>query len=204
MDYTELFRPIFVHVGHLVLNLSEPARLHVSPAAIVGELQAMLQDVFRNPAADRSDFPRAWFPLRAWLDERLRGLPGGDCLCGQLVQAEAGAESEFFRRLNLLLAAPDAEELVRVYATCLELGFRGYYARPGFERELAGYRARCREYLTRAESRECDKTVSPARGQTPVRYAARFATRAAPVAATVLLYCLYRFLLSDLYAAVVG
>ncbi|MCD8141606.1 MAG: DotU family type IV/VI secretion system protein [Planctomycetaceae bacterium] len=90
--------------------------------------------------------------------------------------------------------------MIRVFATCLELGFRGYYAHAGRENDLAGYRNACRRALARASAPADGADAAPSTRNGWVRAASLLA----PIIVTVLLYCVYRFLLSDLYVAVVG
>lgn len=200
MDYCAAFRPIFVYVTHLARNQRDATRLPFPFASVRADLQKIILTVFQNPGSSSANFDEAWFAVRCWLGERLAALPHGAELCDRLVDVPEHGGSEFFQRLNRLLdgGSPD---LIRVYAACIELGFRGYYAKPGREADLAGYRNACRERLAAEQN-------APAPSQTPGRGSrlgiARAAAWLAPVAVTIALYWLYRMALHDLYAVVVG
>ncbi|MDR1744667.1 MAG: DotU family type IV/VI secretion system protein [Planctomycetota bacterium] len=199
MDYCAAFRPIFVYVTHLARNLPDGTQLPFPFPAVREDLQKIILAAFQNPDSSTPQFDQAWFAVRCWLGERLETLPHGSELRDRLVDVPENAGSEFFLRLNRLLDG-GSPELLKMYAACLELGFKGYYARPGHEADLAGYLAACRQRL--GADREAPASVKKA-PPTPFRAVLRILAWAAPVAATLLLYYLYRMALSDLYATVV-
>lgn len=200
MDYCAAFRPIFVYVTHLARNQTDATRLPFPFASVRADLQKIILTVFQSPGSSNADFDQAWFAVRCWLGETLARLPHGAELCDRLVDVPEHGASEFFQRLSRLLdgGSPD---LVRIYAACIELGFQGYYAKPDREADLAGYRAAARERLA-AEHHAPAPAEATRQGSRPgiVRAAAWLA----PVAITIVLYWLYRVVLHDLYAVVVG
>ncbi|MCD8352534.1 MAG: DotU family type IV/VI secretion system protein [Planctomycetaceae bacterium] len=200
MDYCQIVRPLLAYVSHLVRNQTERCGPSFPHASVREDLQHILLAVFHDPRAAGQDFDEAWFAVRCWLAETLPALPNGDDLCERLLDRPQNGKSEFFARLSRLLDHPDAENVVRVYATCLDLGFRGYYAEPGREGDLAGYRTACRHYLARETALDDGSAGAPAARSGSVHAAALLV----PIGMTVMLYCVYRFLLSDLYVAVVG
>lgn len=200
MDYCGVFRPIFVYITHLIRNQTDGARLPFPFASVREDLQGLILAVFQTPGSSGPEFDDAWFAVRCWLCEKLAPLHNGTELCGRLVDIPENGGSEFFLRLNRHLEH-DSRSLVMLYATCLELGFRGYYARPGRETELEGYRAACRALLLRARNAPPADTPLRAKSENRCLTAALWLF---PVAATILLYWLYRSALSDLYTSVVG
>ncbi len=199
MDYCQIVRPLFAYVSHLARNQTERAGPAFPHASVRDDLQSILLAVFRDPRAAGPDFENAWFAVRCWLAESLAALPHGDDLCERLLDVPQNGESEFFTRLSRLIDQSGNEDVVRVYAVCLDLGFRGYYAKPGCEGDLAGYQSACRSYLNRADTRDDEPVAAPA-----ARSGLVHAAFLVPVCVTLLLYYVYRFLLSDLYVAVVG
>lgn len=200
MDYCAAFRPIFVYVTHLARNQTDATRLPFPFASVRTDLQKIILTVFQTPGSSSADFDQAWFPMRCWLGETLARLPHGAELCQRLVDVPEHGGSEFFQRLSRLLD-DGSPELLKVYAACIELGFQGYYAKPGREADLAGYRAAVRKRLA-------DEPAAPAPAETSGNGSRPGIVRAAawltPVAITIVLYCLYRMMLHDLYAVVVG
>ena len=200
MDYCAAFRPIFVYVTHLARNLPDGKQLPFPFPAVREDLQKIILAAFQNPDSASPQFDQAWFAVRCWLGEKLATLPHGTKLRDRLVDVPENAGSEFFLRLSRLLEG-DSPDLLKIYAACLELGFKGYYARPGHEADLAGYLAACRQRLdAEREAPALAKKAPPA----PLRGILRILAWAAPVGLTILLYYLYRMLLSDLYATVMG
>lgn len=149
-------------------------------------------------------FDKAWFPVAAWVVETLRPFPEISAGLGDAFAGVEGADSEFFEHLNIHLSSHRADSerfaVLEVYDLCLRLGFLGYYSRPGFESSLSGYRRRCWEELSAHAPADNVATASAP----PRTSRATIAVWCAPVAVTVILYTLYRLLLSNLYASVVG
>ncbi len=153
MDYCDVFRPLFSYTTHLTLALERrPGAVSVNQIKL--DLAQVIRSV-RSAANGDPHFEYAWFAAACWLKETLGKRPE-TLEVAKSVPLPDNYDSVFYQRLNrLLLAArnrPKERELVRIYRQCLELGFEGFYARPGFAMERERYLACCREVV--AERRE--------------------------------------------------
>lgn len=214
MDHFSLLQPIFSYTAHLTSGRA--GGIDVSWADVERDLEGLFHRAEAGVAAiGRTKGEQSLFAIRCWVAEALAGLPGGDALASRFLPSSGNAGSEFFERLNVLLRdipdSPDAEPetlaAIRVYLFCLELGFRGYYARHNHGGQLEGYRDRCRDILRVAgpPTARAMRRPQTAESRTAGRgIAAKAAAWAAPVAATAALYLLYQILLTDLYSGVVG
>ncbi len=148
MDYCDLFRPLFSYATHLTLALERRPGA-VSENQVKLDLAQIIRGV-RAAAGGDAHFEYAWFAAACWLKEVLLKYPETRATAKSVPLAD-NYEAEFYQRLNrLLLAARNRlieRELVRLYRQCLDLGFEGYYARPGFASDRERYLACCREVL---------------------------------------------------------
>ncbi len=142
MNYDAIFRPLFSFVAHATNSGPDGTNCVVDPLVVFSELE----DLIAAPLALRHSsggdgFEQAWFAVRAWLDETLAGLrdAGSDGPSarrpGRFADDDSG--EEFFTRLDALLDGgaggdnPERTEVIRVYASCLELGFLGRHRNHG-------------------------------------------------------------------------
>lgn len=209
MDYLDHFRPIFSVAAHARYALGEPDAGSVAPECLASleELLDHARSVRRRAGA--AGFDAAWFALCAWLHEILPG-------CRPLVEPHFDAADcgrKFFRRLDALLTRkgpgpmdPESAAALRVYAACLDLGFRGPHWGPGSEGLLERYRIACRKRLP---ARQCPAEAIPAalperrervRFPEPVPVLLWFL----PAATMAILFTLCRHLLADLYMTAFG
>lgn len=212
MNYSTLFRPLLSYIAHVAARADQcRERPGCDATAVLRDMNGLAADIrLRGRALPRID--EAWFPVTAWIFESLRSCPEISLTLREPRPAAESAGREFFERLNVLLApAPDGRSdperfaLIELYDLCLRLGYRGYYARPGFGDSLAEYRRRCREAMEARSPRDNSPPDATAAKPSRVRGAASPASLwALPVIATVLLYAVYRVLLSSLYSSVTG
>lgn len=213
MDYISVFSPVFSLVAHAscaIPGISTDRQLQSVPGVRekVDELLASARSHRRSMGRDA--FDSAWFALCAWLDE---ALPGPKPYVRRYF-AEVNPGREFFTQLDRLLDENgldnlDAERLgvLEVYAACLELGFRGTYAQTEDRPSLDVYRKYCAKDLAKAAAvlAPYSPTIAPAFRARPIPgWLAQLPYWILPVAATLLLYSLYRFLLSGMFAAGFG
>ncbi len=218
MDLLGRLNPIFSLVAHAVRNRAECGGALFASDRLRADVEGLIARAREaRPRVGAARFDQAWYPLCAWLDEVL-GIdpaPPGEAAGGYVSRYFHAGDpgGEFFERLNLLLHAVEAgegaDEARPGLAAChaaLELGFRGRYRRPGDGARLAIYLRRCRDALAAASA----ERVQPDREAPVVMIVPAGGALAAlpfwlvPVAATAGLFVLYRFLLADLYAVVVG
>lgn len=207
MDYVGAFRPIFAYAAHMAASAGSPDRPAIDAQTARSDLSLLLGAAmrFREEPVD-PNFDQAWFALTAWLDRTLGRLPGGEDIARQLIEPAENREADFFRRLSLLLTPlpngypREIRAIIRVYAICLDLGF----GLPDDARDAAcsrEYRRRCRQALATPQP----GPEANAASHKPYGYAvAAAAMWLAPVAVPLFLYGLYKFLLGNLYASVVG
>lgn len=215
MDYIESFRPVFVYTLHLSQANPNRNRRLADPVAINNDLAALIAPIQPDAAqAGDVNYRQAWFAVASWLEERLREIPGGRGVAEELLPAADPNGSEFYRRLNYLLTPvaderlrPEIVDIIKVYNLCLELDYRGYYARPGYEHLRQGYRRRCRQAIEAVVPNPPETAARPARFFS-ARFLPALSGKAAlwlvPPAATVLLYGLYRTVLRSLFDSVIG
>ncbi len=214
MDYCDIFRPLFSYAVHLKLALERRPGC-VTSNRIKQDLAEIIRRI-RTTGDGDPHFEYAWFAVICWLKELLGTSPETQAIAGSLPLAE-NYGSSFYQRLNrLLLAArnrPRERELVRVYWQCLELGFRGYYARHEREEERAKYLACCVEVLgERGANEEADAgragedaalPAIPAAGR--MNFAAVFLRAAGwmlPILIPVALYLIFADSLGQIYQGI--
>jgi type IV/VI secretion system ImpK/VasF family protein len=99
----------------------------------------------RRLGVSGSDLAEARYALAAFIDERVLGSswPGREEWMRQPLQlswyGENAAGENFFKRLRVLLSAPERLPAVQVYGLCLALGFRGVYEANGDGKALAKF-----------------------------------------------------------------
>lgn len=212
MNYSTLFRPLLSYIAHVAARDDQcRERPAFDATAVLRDMNGLAADIrLRGRELPRID--EAWFPVTAWVFERLQSCPEISLALRESRPAAESAGREFFERLNVLLSpnpdgrnAPERIALIELYNLCLQLGYRGYYARPGFENSLAEYRRRCREEMEATSHQDRSSPAGASAKPSWVRGAPAPASLwALPVIATVLLYAVYRVLLSSLYSSVTG
>lgn len=144
MDYTDALRPLFTLAAHAVRSV--PDMPTGERLALRRELDALLAEAGTRARPSRPElFETARRAVRSWLDERFPG-PAGSV-----------AAADFYPSLERLLDAPDhhrhdaeRRQAIEVFATCLELGYRGTNGvTDGFPAPAAFLR-RCRRELAGA------------------------------------------------------
>lgn len=211
MDYVEFFRPVFSYALHLVQTNPNRNRWLMEPDAVRNDLAGLLAAARANGAGcDAVNFEQAWYAVCSWLGEMLVDVPNGRRITEELLPPLDPDGTEFYRRLNCLLTPggdgivrPEIVDIIKVYGMCLELDYRGYYARPGFEHQRQAYRRRCRQTVEAMPGPQ-DLPLTRRMRRPFAKIAAKAAMWLLPVAATLVLYGIYRMLLSDLYVSVVG
>lgn len=209
MYFLDAYLPLFSHVEHLLRAVPDGKAPSGIDGATLREATAgctRLALRLRSETAIQrgSSAEAAWFPVRAWLSEKLAQLPFGGEAESALPPPEENAGVLFALRLdNLRLktasgaATADEKDLLRLYAACLELGYGGQQDPPAEEERLRCAR-QCRALLGRTPEAG-DAGAKNIFARLPAR-AAAFA--AAPLAVGIL-YCLYRALLSNLLRDVI-
>ena len=213
MDYISIFSSVFSLVAHascVAPGTSTDRQLQSVPGVREKVNELLVSARSHRQSMGRDAFDSAWFALCAWLDE---ALPGPKPYVRRYF-AEVNPGREFFTQLDRLLdenglASLDTERLgvLEVYAACLELGFQGTYARAEDRPSLDVYRKYCAKDLAKAAA-----VLAPySPGIAPVSQArllpgwlTQLPYWLLPVAATLLLYSLYRFLLSGMFAGGFG
>lgn len=207
MHYIDIFRPVFSLAAHVSPTASGSGDASQSSVALLEPVLAEARR--RRRGARREHFDQAWFALCAWLDETF--AEAGPLVARHLLPSGNG--EEFFARLDRLLDSsaldrldPERRDLVEVFSLCLELGFHGPFHRSGDRKILAAYRRRCREVLAEspAASMAMASALAAPERKASYRPVLKTALWIAPVAATIALYSLYRFVLSGLYAQALG
>lgn len=206
MNIFDAYLPLLSHAAHLLRAFPDGG-----DAAGLAECARLAA---RAKSAARDEDGAAWFPVRAWLGEKLPAL-FSDSADG--AGSGSGVEAEFQSRLNALLtraaagaAAPEDLDLLRLHTLCLELGY-GAHGDGRVEERRRRYIRHCRKTLAagasalgvlsaRAFPAGADRENAPRLSRRLFRAAALFA---AP-AATLGLYCLYRAWLHSLLLDVIG
>lgn len=209
MDYLAQFRPILSLAAHAASALADGDDAVRDDKTLWRTLDAMaIQALAKRTAAATGDFDDAWFAVAAWLDETLGWLrPEGERRVWRARRGLGAADCgpEFFLRLDATLDAANPR-VTAVYAACLALGFRGPYRSPAGQSELDYYRLRCQTALQAAspipETGFLQQTPPPA--APPPRRFSMAAFWIAPMAATAGLFLLYRTLLAELFAQILG
>lgn len=211
MDYIETFRPVFVYALHLVHANPNQNRWLTDENAVKNDLASLLAATRASDTLTHDqNLETARYALHAWLREILQNIPNGNAIAQDLLPETDPVGSEFYHRLGKLLT-PNSDgiieqhnlDAIRIYNFCLEHEYRGYYARPGCEHQRQAYRRRCRQALEIALS-PADLAPDPPPPPRTIKKFARAAMWILPIAATLLLYGLYRTVLKDLYLNVVG
>lgn len=207
MDSINRFRQIIAYALHLAQTNPNLNRWAADPNAVRNDLASLIDDVKPD---DDLDADSAWYAVASWLGEILATIPGGRLAGEELLPALDPDGSEFYRKLNGLLARdgdgamdPETLDVIRVYSLCLDLDYQGYYSQPGLEHQRQAYRRRCRQVLEAATAPEQSETEAT-RNPLWRRLSGRAALWLLPVGGTILLYGIYRTLLKELYIAVVG
>lgn len=220
--YNAVFRPLFAYGAHVTLAASAWGDQSPDLGSVREDLALLVENALASRRVqDEKNFDNAWFAVCAWLDEKLAGILSADGgghfeLMQRRFFNTLNAGEEFFQRLAALLdgeeGEPDAraarEEIVKVYGSCLELGFKGRYFRPDDRPDLEAFRRRCLDAVLGnvSQKSEANRMFQPfVEGET--KEAARPGMLffwIAPVVITALLYLLYRILLADLYSFMGG
>ncbi len=207
MDYVALLQPLFAYAAHVAAAAEQPGWLQGHAPAVKRDLSLLLGSAMRSRQEPLDpNFDQAWFAFTRWLRFTLEQLPDDGEIAREFVPGAEGGDGEFHRRLSLLLTPlpggypGDILEIIRVYALCLDLGYRETPSGPGARPNADSLRQRCRELL---ESSPALPARRPAPRASP-RFAAALAVRLLPPLLPIVLYGLYRYLLSALYANVVG
>lgn len=222
------FRPLFslaLHVardGQRLLKQGTPERLSASLA----EVEALAASLWRRRRRfDAPAFEQAWFALCAWLDELFGNLPG-DRTTSFLERYFPGqretAGAVFFAQLQAAETAALAGDsggrvVVALYALCLTYGFRGSYRNNEDTTILKSWRRRCRAALSAPSGREDAIQFSNShffpipesmqrrrRGSRVARFCMTCLLWLFPPSVTVALFVLYRTILAELYASIMG
>ncbi len=198
----DVFLPLFSHIEHLLLAAAHGKGCPREAAA--ADCARLIRRI-RSETDLRQAGSDAWFPVQAWLSEKLPLLPFGPGVLETLPPLPENALDIFTLRLdNLFLksssgtASEEEKDLLRVYLACFELGTGSRRdKRPGEER--AAYARQCRTSLDAAPP-GARKKQRGARS----RFPARAAALAMPPAAVAGLYCVYRICLNSLLQTVLG
>lgn len=160
------------------------------------------------------EFSDAWFAAAAWADEttaRFRDVSDPTSVSLMLQRKyfdTVNAGEEFYTRLERLQTAAVtgdalAADAVAVYAACLEMGFRGRLYRMEDEAERRDIIASCLEIInSRGEAGDWRGLFLPHLGGAARKqeYGSMTVFWLVPLATTIGLYCVYRWLLAVLYA----
>lgn len=131
MALLDCFTELIAYTAY-VADTGEAASIEYDAVSkTVHELVARSEACRDARGIDPEDWRKAFFPVSAWVDERLlcSAWPGKGAWEGAQLQREhfntTAAGEEFYTRLNAL----DSKErdVREVYAFCLALGFRGQY-----------------------------------------------------------------------------
>lgn len=204
MSYLDDMRPVFAYAAHLGLADNGQATRGVDQPDVRKHLEILLaQARSRRFDAPHAEFDQAWLALCAWLDETL----GLDCAARYFPGVDT--EAAFFDTLDSLLLANEENEnagadVIPVYAAALDLGFPGLDRRPHCLARLEAHRLRRNRRTAKHEHAATSLPPPPASRSRILAAAGTAVLWAVPVAATILLYTVYRYLLVGLYADVVG
>lgn len=220
MDHLDPLRAVFSFAAHAVLAESA-GELDVADAkAALAGIDSLIDKAFalRRPANFRA-FDPAWFPVRAWLEEKTAGLRrkaggGTDALSLHLGPSSNSGE-EFFPRLDALLAArargvheaAERRGILEMYHIGLELGFRGRHSGPEGVSELISYRRRCLAEMADARAERPasgPRTGAPAGGTGKTERVGMAMFWIVPAAVTLALFLLYRFILTNSFLQAIG
>lgn len=207
MDYVNAFRPIFAYAAHMAASPGSPDRPAIDAHTARSDLSLLLGAAMRCREEPLDpNFDQAWFALTTWLDRTLKRLPGGDEIAAQVIEPAEGREADFFHRLGLLLTPlpkghpKEILAIIRVYAICLDLEC-GLPDNADGAARAREYRRRCRQALSAAPRGPTANEPSQKRCGNALAAAAAWL---APVVVPLFLYGLYKYLLGNLYAGVVG
>lgn len=207
MDYVGLFRPVIAYSAHLRPAETRADCPRPDAAHITRDLGCLIDAAMeqRREPID-PNFDQAWFAVRAWLGGTLRSLDL-EATARELAAAPDDAGSDFFRRLGLLLPRPgssphpDIRDILRVYALCMDLGYRGDYGDESREEQWNEYRRRCHDAVETGKGEVAEET-EPNRNWTAL--AGKAAVWLVPILAPILLYGVFKFLLNNLYGHIMG
>lgn len=219
MNYIQMFRPLFSFGAHAALSAQKPGEEGPNARAIFSELEQHINSTRANRKPGNAEFfDSAWFAACAWLDEKLaplRALTGNDA--NTRLQRRyfdtVNAGEEFFDRLDRLLAEQndtpltERADVIDLYAACIDLGFLGKHYLPGEQNRLEEYRQQCAEAYAKAHGDTSATRLlqnEPDRNGRIVKPVGMLVFWVVPVAVTLGLFLLYRFLLSSIYGQVVN
>lgn len=210
MTYNELLRPLFSYVAHVCRTLADNGNHAVSSDEILRDLECLAEEAMLRPGATEAGFATAWFAFAVWAADATTAWQELSEKIKHRFSLPSDSRVQFFKRLNALLSPgaaeiPDQERLaaLETFACCLRFGFARKGATPLVKTRLEDYRRRCLAVLPpRPTTDEAPDFAEPPPPR-PVNPLAA-ALWIAPAIATILLYAVYRTLLSGLYAGVVG
>ena len=210
MYFLDIYQPMLSHIAHLLRAFPDGKDCIRMGGQQIRETAAecvQLVHRVKNEAAERPNGfgGESWFPVHAWLAEKLPALPFGRDIADALPSIGENVPARFKSRLDELVlktsagtATPGESELFELYIACLDLGF-GEQNDPIREEKRRRYLHLCRSVLTA-------RTAPKNRKRTGLfsRLSARAAALLIAPAATAALYCLYRVWLHSLLVDVIG
>ncbi len=215
--YYEAFRPLFSFGAHVTTAAGNWGDKTPDLKAVANDLDLLVTTtIAASRPIDKTNFDLAWFPVCAWLDEKLAWVFSSQHeVKYELLQRKyfdtLNAGEEFFDKLEAQIEKVKNGDkdmaslgILSVFSQCLELGFRGKFFLPEDQPALEALKMRCYEALLSAapELREFGVLFKPsdAKIQKPASSVGMFWFWAVPVGVTVFLYLFYKMILVDLYA----
>ncbi|MDH5546871.1 MAG: type IVB secretion system protein IcmH/DotU [Gammaproteobacteria bacterium] len=184
----------------------------VEPSSLRENLESQLNDAMKNAVGDGVDprnFDSARFAVTAWIDEAVSRVYQENPISwsSQLLQKRfydtTQAGEQFFLRLEAL---PDsAIDVLRVFYTCLEFGYRGKYSEKEDQGILMGLKSTYFSKLQKADGSVEDTVASIGKelnqlvSSTPGKNASRilFAVVTIALFCNIAAYLLFRYILQE-------
>ncbi len=212
MYFNKLFQPLLSFAAHAAhANRRAAFKPDEARTAVADILRLVSSTLSEGRAKKPQLMDEAWFPVCAWLDETLAPLwraVGKEAPLQKLHFKTDRAGHEFFIKLEQFLTAgptedTDRQDIIGLYATCLDLGFVGVPGMGEAENGRMQFRRRCRETVpAKTEQFTAPRPGAPLRRR--LNRLAALALWTAPIAATMALYVIYRVLLSNWYWQAIG